>query len=79
MSRSDGVDPLQRWIAWGAMLTASVVPMIFSHSTGHGPPYSVPAAQALVLAVAPAKSADRISFHPRNFAAGMVRNCADAR
>src|SRR5205814_9607363 len=52
MSWSDGVDPLQRWIAWGAMLTASVVPMIFSHSTGHGPPYSVPAAQALVLAVA---------------------------
>jgi membrane protease YdiL (CAAX protease family) len=34
------------------MLTASVVPMIFSHSTGHGPPYSVPVAQALVLVVA---------------------------
>src|SRR5438874_6364349 len=52
LSRSDGVDPLQRWVAWGAMLTASVVPMIFSHSTGHGPPYSVPVAQALVLGVA---------------------------
>ena len=52
LSRSDGVDPLQRWVAWGAMLTASVVPMIFSHSTGHGPPYSVPVAQALVLVVA---------------------------
>jgi membrane protease YdiL (CAAX protease family) len=52
MSRSDSVDPLQRWIAWGAMLAGSVVPMIFSHSTGHGPPYSVPATQALVLAVA---------------------------
>ena len=51
LSRSDGVDPLQRWVAWGAMLTASVVPMIFSHSTGHGPPYSVPVAQALVLGV----------------------------
>jgi membrane protease YdiL (CAAX protease family) len=46
------VDPLPRWIAWGAMLAGSVVPMIFSHSTGHGPPYSVPATQALVLAVA---------------------------
>jgi membrane protease YdiL (CAAX protease family) len=43
---------LRRWIAWGAMLAASVVPMIFSHSTGHGPPYAVPATQALVLAVA---------------------------
>jgi len=52
MSKSDGVDPLRRWIAWGAMLAASVVPMIFSHSTGHGPPYAVPATQALVLAVA---------------------------
>ena len=52
LSRSDAVDPLQRWVAWGAMLTASVVPMIFSHSTGHGPPYSVPVAQALVLVVA---------------------------
>jgi len=52
VSRSDGVDPLRRWIAWGAMLTASVVPMIFSHPTGHGPPYSVPATQTLVLAVA---------------------------
>ncbi|HLC12281.1 MAG TPA: type II CAAX endopeptidase family protein [Chthoniobacterales bacterium] len=28
--------------------------MIFSHSTGHGPPYSVPVAQALVLVVAAA-------------------------
>ena len=52
MSRPDGVDPLRRWIAWGAMLTGSVVPMMFGHPTGHGPPYSVPAAQALVLAVA---------------------------
>ena len=46
------MDPLRRWVAWGAMLAASVVPMIFSHSTGHGPPYAVPATQALVLAVA---------------------------
>jgi membrane protease YdiL (CAAX protease family) len=52
LSRSDGVDPLQRWVAWGAMLIASVVPMIFTHSTGRGPPYSVPVAQALVLVVA---------------------------
>src|SRR5438477_83013 len=52
MSRPDGVDPLRRWIAWGAMLTGSVVPMMFGHPTGHGPPYSVPATQALVLAVA---------------------------
>src|SRR5438094_385231 len=52
MSKSDGVDPLRRWIAWGAMLAGSVVPMIFSHPSGHGPPYLVPAAQALVLAVA---------------------------
>src|SRR5439155_233802 len=35
-----------------AMLTGSVVPMMFGHPTGHGPPYSVPATQALVLAVA---------------------------
>src|SRR4029077_9821789 len=52
LPRSDGVDPLGRWIAWGGILAASVVPMIFSHSTGHGPPYAVPTTQALVLAVA---------------------------
>src|SRR5438045_9211145 len=52
MSRSDGVDPLQRWIAWGAMLSASVVAMIFSHCTGHCWRHSLPAARALVLAVA---------------------------
>src|SRR5205814_602575 len=52
MSKPDGVDPLRRCIAWGAMLTGSVVPMMFGHPTGHGPPYSVPATQALVLAVA---------------------------
>src|SRR5205809_6986191 len=52
MSKSDGVDPLRRWIAWGAMLAASVVPMIFSHSIGHGPRYAVPATQALVFVVA---------------------------
>src|SRR2546430_10633319 len=52
LSRSDGVALFQRWVGGGGMLTASVVPMIFSHSTGHGPPYSVPVAQALVLGVA---------------------------
>src|SRR4026207_1389867 len=49
-----GWTPFRVGLLGGRFPPAGVVPMFFSHPPGHGPPYSVPVAQALVLVVAAA-------------------------
>src|SRR5437763_15912936 len=52
MSRPDGVDPLRRWGTRRALLTGSVAPLMCGDATGHVPPHSLPATQALAPAAA---------------------------
>jgi len=43
------IDPVCRAIAWGAMLSGSLLPTILSRFTGNAGPYSIALAQAVVL------------------------------
>src|SRR2546423_9519140 len=46
-----GTDPVCRAIAWGAMLSGSLLPTILSRFTGNAGPYSIALAQAVVLTI----------------------------
>jgi membrane protease YdiL (CAAX protease family) len=44
-------DPLLRFVAWGAMLIGSTLPLIISRLSGQGPSVSLPVAQTLILVI----------------------------